>query len=443
MSALGKRKEMSAMDALAEVCELKLVAIAQKKNDEPVIEKTLFDALGVDLVFDNVIKALFSFENGVESYTSLALVCRMTYARATHGGRAKRILAQAYPYLPPMYKNPEDWQVADGQSDAHPIRELTDAQAFSLIRFLSNGARTPTTLKGVPRKLYRVLVDLPLSVSSLSMNYNDEIENDGGRYYAFDPREWGASAQDRNAQARRNRVFTCTPKSRKLEIAVDWYADADNKHHSRVVVFHMAPGNYTVEAAGDPNASKVNVIVHEESKPFQLQQITIDCSKIGNCGDEAPLHNDEEENDLHRRNLCLCKKVRVHGSLHGDAGHGVSGHIYDFTSIVEADKKALAEREENGVKRARKMTQKKLCAVSGIAQRLLTCVVTSNTTAFIDLRTHAVSLVKCENASVKLARNQPVAGGPSWLVKSSVCAIVPKTGPVVQQTLLPHFAYQC
>ena len=435
MSVLGKRKEFSALDLLAEACEGELVAAAAGAADVNAVT-VLMDALNVDLVFDRIVQFLFCFTNGIQSFVNLALVCHATFQRALYAGRAQRVLRQVYPYLPPIFKNPEDWSLqpwqlseSDPITEPHPIRQLTDKQAFSLIRFLSNA---PAQNKDVPQLIYNSLLYESLGASSLSMRYAGTIQS---RYYYFDPRDYAPEHSINDLPC--ERTFACTVRSHRIEIHVTWYDEAENRAHNRLVVVHVGAGAYTVEITGDVEANTIQILVHKDAQPYQLQQISINCLRVSGCGAGKVCGRTDQG---YHWSACGCREVPVEPDMRGGVldvngqACGVSTHWYDFSALA-----LTAEPLDAKNKRARTKVIQRL---SGISQYMATFSVTPTAIAFINMRTLVFTVAEYNGAPLMPMPDSWDAHGPDWLCRSSICATTSATRVRRQAAIImPFFNY--
>lgn len=409
---------------------------------EPAAAALLLDVLRIELLFENIVKKLFALPNGVESYVSLALVSRRAYQSATHAGLAKRVLEQCYPYLPRLIKTPSEWLMTDAAAarleidlvkDENSICQLNDKQAFSLIHLLSK-PRSNLSPKGAANNLYEHLV-YGDACATTSMRL--EFTKDGPvqhRYYCFDPTE---STFDRDGNLVFGpRMVACCLERGRLTVYVSWLTEATGFQHVRKIMFWPKGENYSIEIAGDAKESKVHVVIYDDARPFRLQQLTIDYTRIGECQQGVSNYDDEDLDPQLARDagLCECAEGIIGTELHGCAGRGVSGHIYDFQSLIE--KRQLVEGNKRG-----RVTFKKIAGISGIAKYMLACRLTPRLAAHINLRNHTVSYIERGGAILALDRLHYKHDKPEWYCTSNICVTALKTATTARSRSLPHFVY--
>jgi hypothetical protein len=442
---LGKRKEMC-LENIADENNAIMVHAAHAAShasdmlideeqsnefvDQPVDDKqtvSLFDVLSVDLLFDTIVKCLFLFCNGVQSFCNVALVCRTTYKRALHQGRIKRVLLQSFPYLPDRILN----------------ANRSANEMFSLLMSLANPSLSLRFARPRPA-LYQYLLAYTLSSSSISARY---LHNQGQNVQMFG--QFGSSSgsnrliieNDIASYSIPKRSFRCELRNTLLAIDVCWYDDFSSQLHSRHIecLFGTNSTNvgsdYEVYASSDIVAQNIYVTVKHSRSPSQLLQITLDCSKfVCNNGSLFSLQNYRKYHDL-----CDCADLQfcVDDEPNVSQDGFVLWRVYNFAQLLPIDLSPII------------VDNRFLCdtKLSAIAQYVQTYRILPHLLISINLRTHQTSFLHCavdwcfeaqddrkEKTVFSISRRSSSKSRSKQIVKSSRLLQPPYIA-------LPQFAY--
>jgi hypothetical protein len=369
---------------------------------------SLLDILSIDLLFDTIVKCLFLFCNGVQSFCSVALVCRTTYKRALYQNRVKRLLAQSFPYLPDHLLN----------------ANRTDTQMFSLLLSLAN---PNFMLRNARPALYRNLVTKTLRSNSLLLQYYYSAgEVVRGQHDYKDPT---------------SKKIYCELRNGSFSVNIVWFDCRTNLLHSRRFVCQLQMSiDFEVHASGDVVEEKIYFTLKQSfdpSKrlkqsldPSKLLQITVDCSKfICNAGTSCVAI----VRGVILSNLCNCADFHFHADSKPNVSEHcfVSWHTYNFKRLLPVDIET------------RNMYNTKL---SGIAKYLQTYRILPNLVALINLQTHETSFVQCrEDLYFEIGQTFTIDSRHGKIMRKNICAISRSnnTGlPFEPHFVLPQFAYR-